>query len=141
MVDWTSLIGAGMLAAVGAMLGVIIVICIAIYIFTSLAWMTIGKKLRYKSPWLAWIPIANVAMMFQLGNFHWAWVFLILVPILGWIAIGVMSIIAVWRIYEKRNYPGLLSLISLLGFIPLIGWLASIASLVVLGLVAWIDRK
>jgi|TARA_Y100000310_G_scaffold256634_1_gene264470 hypothetical protein len=34
------------------------------------------------------IPFANSAMRLQLGKkFHWAWVFLYLIPIIGWIAI------------------------------------------------------
>jgi len=145
MVDVTSLMGTGMVAGLGAMLGVmigiIVAIGIAVYIFTSMAFMTIAKKLKHPYPWMAWIPFANFALILQLGNFHWAWIFLLFIPILGWIALMIMGIIATWRIYEKRNYPGVLSLISLLGGIPIVGWLASIASFVILGLVAWVDRK
>jgi len=73
----------------------------------------------------------------QLGGFHWAWIFLILIPMLGWIALGVLGIISCWRIFEKRNYQGWLSLIPILGFVPFVGWIASIAFLVIIGIVAW----
>jgi hypothetical protein len=53
----------------------------------------------------------------------------------------VLLLIATWRVYEKRKYPGWLSLISLAGFIPGVGPLAGIANLVILGLVAWKDMK
>lgn len=136
----TSLLGAGTLAALGAFLVLWIILAVAIYIYNAWAWMTIGNKLKYKNSWLAWIPIANIAMILQLGGFHWAWVFLILVPIAGWIALAVLCIIATWRIYEKRKYPGWLSLIPLLSVIPIVGWAAGIANLVILGLVAWKNK-
>lgn len=135
-----TMFGAGVLAMIGTFIVVWIIMALAIYVYTAWAWMTIAQKLKYKNYWLAWIPIANIAMILQLGGFHWAWVFLIIVPIAGWLALVVLAIIAIWRIYEKRNYPGWLSLILALNFVPLIGWIAGIANLVVLGLVAWENR-
>jgi len=110
---------------------------IILYVYLGLVWSTIAKRLKHKYPWLAWIPFANVAMILQLGGFHWAWIFLILIPMLGWIALGVLGIISCWRIFEKRNYQGWLSLIPILGFVPFVGWIASIAFLVIIGIVAW----
>lgn len=144
MVDWLSMMGGS--AATGAFAGLIalgiavaILVILAFYIYTSLALMTIGKKLKYKSSWLAWIPVANIAMILQMAKFSWLWVFLILVPILGWIALGVLMIISLWRIFEKRKYPGWLALVPLLSFVPVLGGVAWIAFLVILGLVAWRD--
>ncbi len=130
----------GMMPFMGALLGVMIGVSIVLYIYMALALMTVAKKLDHQYPWLAWIPVANLALILQLGNFHWAWVFLIIIPILGWIAVGILGIIATWRIFEKRNYPGWLALIPLVGFIPFIGYLATLANLVVWGFVAWKDR-
>ena len=141
MVDWTSAMGGGSLvAAIAAMSALVMLLILALYVYNSLALVTIGKKLKYKYPWLAWIPVANGAMVLQMGGFHWAWIFLVLVPVLGWIALGVLGIISFWRIFEKRKYPGWLSLVLLLGFIPMLGSLAGIAFLVVLGLVAGKNR-
>jgi hypothetical protein len=116
-----------------------LIILLAVYVYTSLAFQTIARKLKHPYPWLAWIPIANFAMILQLGRFHWALIFLILIPIVGWAALAVLGIISMWRIYEKRKYPGALALIPLAGFIPVIGALASLANLIILGLVAWRD--
>lgn len=130
------------------------IIGIGIYVYTAWALMTIGQKLNYKYPWLAWIPGANIAMVLELGGFHWAWVFLAIVPIAN-IALLVMTFISMWRIYETRNYPGYLILLPLaplaampLLLIPILGvlimmvaMLGPLANLVVLGLVAWQDRK
>ena len=117
-----------------------VVVSIIVYIYSSLVLFTIGKKLGYKHSWLAWIPVANLAMILQLGNFHWALVFLLLVPILGAIAVAVLLIISLWRIYEKRKYSGWLSLVPLLSVIPVVGFLAGIAHLVIMGVVAWKNK-
>ncbi len=123
----------GVILAAGIFLAVIL--SLAVYIYVALAWMKIAKEMNHKHPWLAWIPIANVAMIFQLGKFHWAWIFLMLVPVLGWLAIGVLAIISTWRIFEKRKYPGWF---SLAGIIPKIG---GILYLIALGFVAWKKKK
>lgn len=119
------------------MLGILIAILLiaAFYIYHALAWKTIATKLKHKKPWLAWIPFASSAMRLQLGKFHWAWVFLVLIPLLGWIALFVLMIISHWRIFEKRKYPGWFSLAQL---IPKIG---GVLYLIIIGLVAWKDRK
>ena len=113
----------------------IVLVMLATYVYFSISWMTIARKLKYKRAWLAWIPVANLAMIFQLGGFHWAWVFLILIPFFGWIALVVLSIIATWRIFEKRKYPGWFSLSMI---IPQIGL---VLYFIAIGFVAWQDRK
>jgi len=112
-----------------------IIFGIVLYAYFALAWQTIGKKLKYKKSWIAWIPIANLAMILQIGGFHWAWIFLILIPVLGWIALFVLLIIATWRIFEKRNYPGWFSLSMI---IPKVG---GILYLIAIGFVAWGKKK
>jgi len=126
-------------ALVGLAFAILFLIIIAFYIYTSFVWMTIAKKLKYKNSWIAWIPIVRWAMILQLGDFHWAWVFLALLPVLGWIALGVLLIVATWRVFEKRKYPGFLALLPVLGFLPWIGGLVSLAFLILLGFVAWKD--
>ncbi|MBU1988526.1 MAG: hypothetical protein KKD94_03535 [Nanoarchaeota archaeon] len=113
---------------------VFLLLATALYIYFALAWSTIAKKLKYKRPWIAWIPFANGAMILQIGGFHWAWIFLLLIPILGWIALLILLVIAHWRIFEKRKYPGWFGL-SLV--IPQIG---GIIYLIVIGFVAWKDK-
>ena len=122
----------GAVTAAAIMLAVLV--SVAFYIYWALAWSTILGKLKYKNPWLAWIPIAQIAPILEVGGFHWAWIFLILVPILGWIALFVLIIIATWRIFEKRKYPGWFSL-SLI--IPKVG---GILYLIAIGFVAWKDK-
>ncbi len=117
------------------------ILVIGVWIYTSLVYSEIARKLKYKKSWLAWIPFARSAMILQIGGFDWPLVFLLLIPILGWIAVGILLFISKWRIFEKRKYSGWLSLIPLLGVIPYLLILAEIASYVILGFVAWQDKK
>ena len=48
------------------------------YIYTALALMTIAQKTKTKNPWLAWIPIANLYLMTQIGKVPW-WTILFLI--------------------------------------------------------------
>ena len=127
----------GMLGGAVIALGIMIIslLFIVIYIYSSLAWYTTAKKLKHKYPWLAWIPFAQWALILQLGGFHWAWIFLLLIPFLGWIAIFILLIIAKWRIFVKRKYPGWISLAVI---IPQIGW---ILNLIAIGFLAWGKKK
>jgi|SRR3989344_8792055 len=124
---------------IGALIAISILIALifflALYVYISLTWATIAKKLKYKKSWLAWIPIANLSMILQLGGFHWAWVFLIFVPILGWIPLGILLVLSHWHIFEKRKFPGWFSLSLIL---PKIG---PILYLIAIGFVAWTKKK
>ncbi len=128
------LAGGALSFLLGAALILVIILFAAFYVYFALAWQTIAKKLKYKNPWLAWIPFANISMMLQLGGFHWAWVFLFLVPVLGWIAIFVLIIIANWKTFEARGHEGWLSLSQI---IPKVG---GILYLIAIGFVAWQDK-
>ncbi|MBT3814805.1 hypothetical protein HOE37_03610 [Candidatus Woesearchaeota archaeon] len=129
----------GMAGLAGAMMGVGLLLFAAIYVYLAFVWMTIAKKLDYDKGWLAWIPLAQFALLPILAKKRenaWPWVFIILVPIVG----GVFAIMWNWQIFERRNYPGWLSLIPILAIIPVVGYVATLANLVILGLVAWMDR-
>jgi hypothetical protein len=130
----------GIAGLFAGMVVVAIIVSIAVYVYMALALQTIGNKLGYKNSWLAWFPIANYAMILELGEFHWAFIFLLLIPILGWLAVAVLVIISLWRIFEKRNYPGWLALTPVLTLIPFLGIFAAAAYLVIFGLVAWKDQ-
>lgn len=123
----------GGLIAFGILIAIIAIA--AFYVYHALAWMTITRKLKYKDPWFAWVPFLSTAMRLQLGGFHWAWTFLYLLPVIGWIALWVLLIISHWRIFEKRKHPGWFSLSII---IPKVG---GILYLVAIGLVAWQDKK
>jgi hypothetical protein len=140
-----------------------LVFFIAVYVYFSMAWMTIARKLKHSRPWLAWIPFANIAMILQLGGFHWAWVFLAATPFIGGlillllgmlnpfafilaliffivasfvggIALLVLGIVATWRAFERRKHPGWFSLSILIPYVGVILYFIAI------GIVAWKDK-
>lgn len=139
---YENLFGFGIIGAMfaGFMLLWLMVLA-AVYVYFALVMQTISRKLRHPKPWLAWIPFANIALVLQLGKFHWGWTFLILVPILGMIALWVLTTISFWRVFEKRKYPGWLALIQWGGIIPFINFFFALAFAVIIGLVAWRDQK
>jgi len=110
---------------------------LGIYVYSCFVWMTIAKKLKYNKPWLAWIPIVNFFLIPILAQRKWPWGFIVLVPIAGIVFYSIWT----WRIYTLRKYPGALCLIPLAGIVPFLGWPACIANLLILGLVAWKDKK
>ena len=122
---------------VHASISTLIGVSLFLYVYLAFAWFTIARKLKCKVAWLAWIPIANYFLLPILAGKRWSLGFLVFVPI----ANVVFGYIWTWKIYELRNYPGWLVLISLAGFIPFAGIAASIAALIILGFVAWKDRK
>lgn len=107
-----------------------LVVVLALYIYTSIALMTIAKKTRTENAWLAWIPIANFYLVTQIAGVSGFWTLALLaifIPIVGSLFVAGVGIWMFWRIAEKRRFPGWLSLLLL---IPVV-------NLVVLGILAW----
>jgi len=104
---------------------------IALYVYIAFTWMTIAKKLKCKYYWLAWIPVANFFLLPLILKKKWTWGFMVLIPV----ANLVFFILWTWKIFEKRKYPGWISLSII---IPKIGGLLY---LIALGFVAWKDKR
>ena len=136
--DWgnteytTDLEGAEALTVAGLVFGGIFAVIaaafgIAMYIYSGLTLMTIAKKLDQPNGWFAWIPILNVVLLYKMGNMN-PWLLLIaLIPGIGAFVVGILSIIALMNICEKRGYDKLLGLLAL---VP-------IANIILLGILAW----
>ena len=124
---------AGIFGLLFAGVGLVIslVVGLGTYIYMSLALMTIGKKLGYENPWFAWIPILNMIMLLKLGDQNPWLLLLALIPGLGGLALLVIMIIAIMKICEKRGFNKMLGLLML---VPL-------ANYVLLGILAWKDKK
>ncbi len=121
-------------AIIGAAVVTMIFGAIALYIYFAFVFSTLANKMKHKDiAWLAWVPIANLALIPILAKKKWPWVFIFLVPF----ANIVFFIIWTWNIYEFRKYPGWLALIPVLFFFPVLGFIAGIAELVMWGIVAW----
>jgi hypothetical protein len=111
----------------GIMLLFSLVLGLGAYIFTALALMALAKRLGYENGWFAWIPLLNLALMFKMGDMNPLLVLLALIPGIGGLAVGIIAVIALMNICEKRGYERLLGLLFL---VPL-------ANIVLLGILAW----
>jgi len=131
-------IGGALGALLATMIILLIVLLISLYVYFALAWYAIAKKRKHKKPWLAWVPIANIAMWLQMGGFHWAWIFLIFIPIAGWIALVILFIISSWRVFKKLKYPGWWSLAILLDGLGF--GLGTLLYGIAIGIIAWKKR-
>ena len=116
------------------------IILIALYVYITFSWMIIAKKVRYKNPQRAFIPFANIAMWLEIGGFRWEFVFLLLIPILGWIVMAVLLIISHWKIYEKLGYYGWIAILPLIGLIKEIYGVGIIIYLIAIGIIAWKNK-
>lgn len=114
-----------------------VMILLGLYIYLAFTWMDIAKKVNYRKPWFAFIPFANVVMWLEMGGFHWALVFLLLIPILGWLAILVLIIISHWKTYQQIGYRGWLVLLLLIDLIPGLLGVGTIIYSIISGVVAW----
>lgn len=138
-------------AAFAAMMGIFLVVMAILWVYMSFAYMALGKKARVSAPGLAWIPgVGPLIIAFKASKMHW-WPWLMLlsilvmwIPVLGWIAFivcmiifGVYQYIWSWKLFEAVKRPGWWALISLGGAIPFVGFLFSIAYLVLIGIAAW----
>lgn len=118
------------LIAVGIIIAIFMIIfLIAVYIYTSIALMTIAKKTKTKHAWMAWIPLLNFYLLTQMAKQNGLWTLILLacwIPF-GMIAIAAVAIWMFWIIAEKRKLPGWFSLLLL---IPIV-------NLIILGIMAW----
>lgn len=118
---------------VGIIIGIIVLV--GIYVYSSLALSTLAKKMEYKRPWLAWIPIANLFLFPILAEKKWTWGFLLFIPIIN----AVFLTICLWTILEKRGYDGKWGLIGLGCLFSKTGFsgVPFIVILIILGVLAW----
>ena len=120
---------------VGIGLFLMLFLSLLIYLYVAAALYTVAKKLKYDKAWIAWIPVANMFLLPVLAkDWNWYWGFMFLVPI----ANVIFFIIWTWQIFEKRRYPGALSLMAFAMLVPFIG---TIAYLLTIGIVAWNDSS
>lgn len=127
----------GILAMIMAFLLVFVLIAIALYIYSSLAFMAIAKKVGQKSPGLAWIPVVGPALVAsKAAKMHW-WPILLLVgcwiPFVGGLfslAFAIFFIIWCWKMFEAVGKPGWWAIFMILPILNIV-WL------VFLGIAAW----
>ncbi len=138
------MIGGGLLAFIIGALVASLIVGVAIWVYTSFAYMVIARKLRQKSPGLAWIPfVGPIIISYKASKMHWwPWLLLIgiLIPMIGWIAIIVFTVYAAiwtWKMLELIKRPGWWAVVGALSIIPIVGFVALIVYLILIGIAAW----
>lgn len=125
----------GLMALIGAFIVFFLILALALWIYTSFAYMAIAKKNKQATPGLAWIPlgIGPSIVAYKASKMHW-WPFIALglsfVPVAGSIAsvvFMVMFIVWNWKMFEAINKPGWWSIFIILFPVYLI----------LLGIAAW----
>ncbi len=129
---------AGILAFIAGMMILAVILSIGLYIYTSFAYMAIGKKAKLKTPGLSWIPgVGPLIIAFQTSKMHWwPWLLLIgiVIPFVNFIAILVFLVFAIiwqWKMLEAIKKPGWWILLMLIPGIGTLIWL------ILLGVAAW----
>jgi len=127
----------GLMAWLLPMMGILTVIGLVLYIYFALALYAIAKKTDTPNPWMAWVPIANIILTWQISKTPvwtlivlFAAMFVTFIPIIGQLlAFGIIAIQIFWwwKICEKIGYPSWWSVMQL---IPVV-WL------VMIGIMAW----
>jgi len=119
--------------------GFIMLLGIALYIYSAFALMAIAKKTGTEPAWLAWIPVANMVLISKIAKMHW-WPVLMMIPAFMFYMIGlflfmfgqkiasivlfsiagaallvfgIYSIIWSWKMFEAVQRPGWWSMVSI----------------------------
>ena len=111
---------------------ILLLVVLALYVYTSLALMFIARRTNTPNAWLAWIPIANVYLLTQIAQVSGWWTLAVLIgaiPILGFIVLTGLSLWWFWRVAERVGMPGWTGLLMI---IPVV-------NLIMLGVFAWKD--
>ena len=128
-VDWTSL--AGIWSLVAVMMIPVLIIGLALYIYSALALMKIAQRTGTPNAWLAWIPIGNMYLMTQVAKVPW-WtflgIFLAWIPIVGSLIILGLLIWWWYKIAERMGKPAWWGI--MIAIVP-------IANLIFMGMLAW----
>jgi hypothetical protein len=93
-----------------------LLIAAAVYVYFSVSLMTIARKTGTPDEWMAWVPIANMALMCRVGRKPMFWVLLMFIPIVN-LFISVALCGAVARARGKSPAIGWLLLVPLVNFL------------------------
>jgi uncharacterized protein DUF5684 len=89
---------------------------VALYIYLALCMYFIAKKTQTPNDWMAWVPIANLLLMFMVAKKPWWWILLMLIPIVN-IVVIVITWMEIAKARGKSGVWGLLLLVPLLNLL------------------------
>ncbi len=107
---------AGMVAFVLAFFTVFLVLLAIMYVYFSLCLYLIAKKLNVPSPWIAWVPIANIWTLLQSAGKPCWWVLLFFIPFVSIIVVAYVWMCIVENL-GRNKWLGLLMLVPVINLI------------------------
>ena len=110
-------------AIIGQFLMVFLIIGLAFYVYSSLAFMAMAKKTNTENGWMAWVPILNIYLMVKIAGKPGWWFILMLIPFVNFI-VAIIIWMAIAERCGKASWMGLLILVP-------------IANIILPGLLAW----
>jgi hypothetical protein len=113
------LFGAGLFGGFALMM---LVLAVATYVLAAFCLQTIANKTGTAHGWYAWIPVMNLILLCDIaGKPRW-WVLLFLlsvIPIIGALAVLVISVILMMAVCEKRGKAKWLGILAVLPLVNL----------------------
>ncbi len=127
-----------LLALIAAFAIIILFLIIALYVYSSFAFMAIARRVKCEySPGIAWIPLVGPALISSsIAKMHWWPVLLLLgalIPFVGlvfMIVFIVYSTIWMWKTFESLRRPGWWAIFALIPGLNIVYY-------VLLGIAAW----
>lgn len=123
---------AGLAAVSGIIFLIVVILSLGMYVYISFCLYVIGQKTNQGPLWLAWVPIAQIILMFKIAGLSYWWLLVFLtsfIPIIGSLAVLALSGYLYYKIALARNKPGWMGILM---FLPLV-------NLVVIGYLAFSD--
>lgn len=106
----------------GAPLIFVVVLGIAVYIYTAYCLSAIAKKTGTPNEWWAWIPVLNILLMLKVARLPLWWALGFLVAFIPLVNLLVLALVAYiwWKVAERLNRPGWWGILMLIGPINLV---------------------
>lgn len=103
--------------------GVLLVLCLAFYVYVCACLQVIARKTGTAHGWLAWIPIANSILMLNIARRPIWWFILLLIPLVN-LVVTVVLWIDIAKARQKAAWWGAMVIVPIMNLIAP-GYIAS----------------
>ena len=97
---------------------IMLMVILAVYAYFAFAQYKIAQKAGHSSPWMAWIPIANLFQLIDIAGKQWFWILLLFVPFVNIICFAILWAEAAKRIGCSEVW-GWLTILPFINFVSI----------------------
>jgi hypothetical protein len=112
----TGIAAGGLMALIAGLGFFLVVLAIVPYVYVCLCLFLIAKKLFVPSPWIAWVPIAQVWTIVTSAGKPWWWMLFLLVPIVNFF-VGIYFWVCITENLGRNKWLGLLMLLPVINVV------------------------